>query len=131
MRISFPVVFLILCCPHPQARAQAPGAAIDIQHYGFSLALNDADNNIRGTAEVTLLFLKDATSFSLDLVKKNKSGTGMLVSAVHEGGKDLRFQQDSEKLTTWLPASAPAKKTSLHTYTIRYEGIPADGLVIG
>ncbi|HMH22105.1 MAG TPA: M1 family metallopeptidase [Puia sp.] len=130
MRLSSPAFFLIFCCWHQHATAQAPGSDIDVQHYGFSLTLNDADNSIKGSASLTILFLKDAPSFAVDLVRKNASGNGMLVSTVSEEGKDLRFRQDSQKLIIF-PPSAPAKKGSQHTYTIRYEGIPADGLVIG
>src|SRR5882757_6132097 len=76
--------------------AQSPNAIIDVQHYGFTLQLTDANNSIKGQAEITLKFLKDADSFKLDLVKQNTSGKGMLVSSVTENGKKLTFQQDSD-----------------------------------
>jgi len=108
------------------AQAQIPGATIDVQHYNFALQLTDADNAIKGQATVAIRFVKDATSFSLDLVKKNSTGKGMLVSAVTENGKQLRFVQDSDAVKIY----ATAKLNSIHNYKISYAGIPADGLII-
>src|ERR1700754_3443184 len=79
-------------------QAQIPGATIDVQHYNFALQLSDADNTIKGQATVAIKFVKNATSFDLDLVKKNSTGKGMLVSAVTENGKKLRFVQIAVRL---------------------------------
>ncbi len=106
--------------------AQVPGAPIDVQHYNFALQLNDADNTIKGDAAVSVKFLKDASSFNLDLVKKKSDGKGMTVTQVKENGKAIQFTQSDEKLTL----SAAAKTNTTHTYTITYAGIPADGLII-
>jgi aminopeptidase N len=114
----------ISCSP---AGAQLYNPLIDVQHYQFSLLLNDAGNNIRGKADITVLFREGTEKFSLDLVKKNSTGKGMQVSSVKEGDKVLRFRQDSTTLQIYTAATAG----SLHTYTIIYEGIPADGLIIG
>jgi aminopeptidase N len=108
------------------AHAQVPGATIDVQHYNFALQLSDNDNIINGQATVAVKFIKDAASFSLDLVKKNSSGKGMLVSAVTENGKQLRFVQDSDTIKIYTDA----RLNSIHNYTINYAGIPADGLII-
>lgn len=108
------------------AKAQQPGAPIDVQHYKFALQLNDADNNIKGQATVQVKFLKTVSAFSLDLIKKKANGKGMLVSSITEGGKALRFKQDS----TSLVITAKANTSSAHTYTIKYSGVPADGLII-
>jgi aminopeptidase N len=117
--------FFCLIIAH-YVQAQQPGAIIDVQHYKFALQLNDADNNIQGRATIQLKFLKTVNSFNLDLVKKSKKGKGMLVSSVTEFGKPLRFSQDSNsvKITT------KATLGSLNSYTIKYSGIPADGLII-
>ncbi|NHA06150.1 M1 family metallopeptidase [Mucilaginibacter sp. HC2] len=108
------------------AQAQVPGAVIDVQHYNFALQLTDADNNIKGQATVEVKFLRNADAFNLDLVKKNSEGKGMLVSAVTENGKKLRFVQDSGAVKIYTSA----KTGSLHSYKVSYEGIPADGLII-
>lgn len=124
-------LFLVfICCSRSQARAQVPGAIIDVQHYRFSIGLNDENNSIKGVAGIAVQFLKDASSFPLDLVRKNASGKGMLVSSVTENNKSLRFKQDSETLNIYMPVSTRAKAGSNHAYVIQYEGIPADGLVI-
>lgn len=119
----YPFLLLIGCF---QAKAQSPGAVIDVQHYNFALQLNDADNTIKGQAGISLRFLKDAGSFNINLVKQDAAGKGMLVSSVTEHGAELRFQQDNDNITI----NTTAKSGSQHTYTIVYQGIPADGLII-
>jgi len=122
----YQLIFLFLLTIGSTVKAQSPNAIIDVQHYGFTLQLTDANNSIKGQAKITLKFLKDANSFKLDLVKQKASGKGMLVSSVTENGKKLTFRQDSDavKITT------TAKAGTAHTYTISYAGIPADGLII-
>jgi aminopeptidase N len=108
------------------AKAQIPGSAIDVLHYNFALQLNDADNNIKGQATISVKFLKNAPEFNLNLVKKSSTGKGMLVSAVTENGKKLRFVQDSDVVNIYTGA----KLNSIHNYKVSYAGIPADGLII-
>ncbi|GAB2701720.1 M1 family metallopeptidase [Mucilaginibacter koreensis] len=107
------------------SQAQVPNSAINVQHYKFALQLNDASNNIQGQAAVTVQFIKPAQSFSLNLVKRSQTGKGMLVSSVKEAGKIVKFKQDSDALTIYTPV-----QSGQHTYTINYNGIPADGLII-
>lgn len=145
-----PLIFVLVVLGSP-TQAQHYNDRINVQHYEFSLRLNDANNVIRGEATITLQLLKDTSSFLLDLVKKNSSGKGMLVSSVTEGGKTLRFRQNSETLEIFPAGSTSGSSSTsggaasggdvvtvagalsgpLHTYTITYEGIPADGLIIG
>jgi len=113
----------VLCL---SVKAQSPDAVINVQHYSFDLKLNDQNNQIKGRAEISIRFLKDARSFKIDLVKKNESGKGMLVSAVTEKGIPVQFSQDNDD----IHINTTAKAGSEHTYTIRYQGIPADGLII-
>jgi aminopeptidase N len=107
-------------------KAQVPGSAIDVQHYTFALQLNDDNNNIKGEATVSVKFIKKASWFDLNLVKKNSTGKGMLVSAVTEKGKHLKFVQDSDAVKIYTLA----KPGSIHNYKINYAGVPADGLII-
>src|SRR5438067_1321651 len=79
--------------------AQSPGAVIDIQHYGFNIQLNDQNDTIKGQAEISLRYLKDAGSFQVNLVKQKTGGKGMLVSSVTENGANLQFQQDNDAVT--------------------------------
>ncbi|MES2267736.1 MAG: M1 family metallopeptidase [Bacteroidota bacterium] len=108
------------------ANAQAPGANVDIKHYRFAIILNDADNVIKGQATLTAKFVKPATMLTLDLYKKNKDGKGMLVSAITENDRQVKFTQDSDKLIL----NVKATKGSIYKYTITYAGVPTDGLII-
>jgi aminopeptidase N len=108
------------------AFTQPYNPAIDVQHYDFSLEVNDNDNNIKGQAAITILFKEDATGFSLDFTRKNGEGKGMTVTSVKEGAKGVRFTQNSSQLLF----NIPVRSGEQHTYTVTYEGIPADGLII-
>ncbi|MDN5289074.1 MAG: family peptidase [Mucilaginibacter sp.] len=121
--IAFFSAFFIV---HSGVYAQVPGSAIDVQHYSFALQLNDANNNIKGQATVTLKFLKNATEFHLNLIKKNSTGKGMLVSAITENGKKLKFVQDTDAVNIYTKGKA----NSIHNYKLSYAGVPADGLII-
>ncbi|MGF7074320.1 M1 family metallopeptidase [Mucilaginibacter sp. 3215] len=126
MRRIFFVLLLLPALFFVPAFAQVPGAQIDVKHYTFDIKLNDADNNIEGKATVSIKFLNGAEGFSLDLVKKNAAGKGMLVSAVTENGKPVKFTQDDEQ----LKVNTRAYKGNTRDYTISYSGTPADGLII-
>jgi aminopeptidase N len=119
-----PLLFLLTTF---SAKAQQPGAVVDVQHYRLALQLNDDNNNIKGQATIDLNFLKTAGSFKLDLVQKNEKGQGMVVKSVTENGKQVGFiQQDSSALII----RGSGKKKSKHSYLISYSGIPQDGLII-
>ena len=140
---SFFVLGLMSCL---LVKAQAP--TFDVQHYRFAIQLTDANDTIKGQAKVRIKFLKDVNSFQLDLVKQkstaadsgsntgsthvldkkkiNNSGKGMLVSAITEDGKNIAFTQDAEAINIKTNAAS----NSVHSYTIIYQGIPADGLII-
>ncbi|MEO8884682.1 MAG: M1 family metallopeptidase [Mucilaginibacter sp.] len=120
--LLYSFVFLLVA----SAKAQSPNTAIDVQHYTFAIQLNDANNSISGQTTIAVKFLKDINSFPIDLIKKNSTGKGMLVSSVIENGKNISFSQSDETLTL----SAAAKTNSEHSYTITYSGVPADGLII-
>lgn len=108
------------------ANAQSPGAVIDVKHYGFNIQLNDKNDTIKGQAEISLRYLKDAGSFQLNLVKQKGDGKGMLVNAVTENGKPVSFRQNADDVTITTDGKAGTE----HQYTIAYSGIPADGLII-
>lgn len=102
---------------------------IDIQHYQFRLELNDSTNVIRGEATIQLTFLKSVSQFYLDLVAyQGEVGTGMQIKDIQEGGESLDFYHQENKLLIQLGTNTPAKTTKI--FTIKYIGIPADGLVI-
>ncbi len=111
---------------HFSASAQVEKPVFDVQHYNFNISLNDENNSIKGIATITVKFLKDADSFPLDLVKRNKKGNGMLISIIAEEDKNISFVQDSDQVMLM----SQVQKNSVHTYTIAYQGVPADGLII-
>lgn len=119
-------LFLCLFVFFSSARAQAPGATINVQHYGFAIQLNDADDVIKGRTDISLKFLKDVNSFSIDLIKQNTEGKGMLVSSVTENRTNVKFRQDNNAVVIITKGKASTE----HTYNITYKGIPVDGLII-
>jgi aminopeptidase N len=106
--------------------AQPYNPIIDVQHYDFSLILSDSNDVINGNAAVTLEFRITTPDFNLDLTKTNAEGKGMTVSSVTENDAPLKFTQETDRLIIHSGGSPGAK----HTYTIKYEGVPADGLII-
>ena len=116
--------FLALLCFN--VSAQSPGSGIDVQHYTFNIDLNDSTNNIVCKTDVSLKFLTTVKSFSLDLVKKNSAGRGMLVNSVTQDGKLVPFSQEAEKLII----NSTGSVGSDHVYSIGYYGTPKDGLII-
>jgi aminopeptidase N len=125
MRRVYLLLLLVLICWKP-VWAQLPDAVADVRHYNFSVQLSDENNVIKGEATVDVRYLKNSDTFSLNLVKTSKSGKGMLVSAVSEKGKPVKFEQDSDNVVIYVPA----KRSEDHSFTITYSGIPADGLII-
>src|SRR6266487_1953584 len=100
--------------------------ALDVQHYRFAIQLNDSNNIIKAEAQITIKFLQDVNEVKLDLVQKKTSGKGMIVMNVKQNENGVNFLQDSEHIVI----NAATKKGEEHIYTIVYEGVPADGLII-
>jgi aminopeptidase N len=124
--ILSPALLLASLLSFTRASAQLYNPVIDVQHYDFSLALNDDSNSIRGTAVITVQYRTNAYRFQLDLVERNSAGKGMTVLSVSEHNQPVPFTQDSSHLILQTPGII----NSQHSYTIRYEGIPGDGLTI-
>ena len=108
------------------ANAQVQFPDIDVQHYTFNIGLNDHDDTIKGQAAIEVKFVNTVSSFKLNLVKPNEQGKGMLVTAVSEKGQGISFSQQYDVLNI----NARAKANTVHTYTVSYQGVPADGLII-
>ncbi len=80
------LVLLLLYWP------STPGAAIDVQHYTFSLALTRYQRRlIKGKAAIEVMVIKDTQTITLDLISKNSNRKGMAVVQVTENGKPLTF----------------------------------------
>jgi len=102
---------------------------VDVEHYVFALELSDASDEIRGEATVTIRFTKDGlTSFFLDLATPS-TGKGMTTTGVFADSVPLRYTHAANRLTITLPR--PSWASELRRFTVRYRGIPADGLRTG
>jgi aminopeptidase N len=106
--------------------AQMPTNGIDVQHYNFSIRLNDSNNIIRGNAVITTKFTKQVNEVVFDLTSKNSDGKGIIVTSVLKDGEPIDFSQDLQHLVI----RDKAFKSEEKKYDISYEGIPADGLII-
>ncbi|MBE7173373.1 MAG: M1 family metallopeptidase [Williamsia sp.] len=98
----------------------------DVQHYRFSIRVTDDNDTIQGEAAITVRFLQQSTYFLLDLVNQHGSGKGMQVLSVEEEGKPVSYEHSDTGLLIQTAVAAGSVKT----YTIRYAGVPADGLII-
>ena len=122
--------FLLFCLlsisffAHAQKDYSNP--VLDVLHYRFSLELNDENDMIKGEATITVKFLRDTRNFDLDLVKRNSSGKGMMVTNVRENNNAVLFTHDDEL----IHISTSVKEGDTINYAISYKGIPGDGLII-
>jgi len=101
---------------------------VDILHYQFALSLNDSTDRIDGNTIIIARFLNDADSLSLDLNGLNSDGKGMTVTKVSSDAENLSWTQRSEKLTVFF--SDKVRKNDTVDFTVEYNGIPSDGLII-
>ena len=130
--LSFCLVHLALCIPVATADQYPRQPGIDVRHYVFRLELRNGTNAIRGEAEINLLFRADGVEeVFLDFVGvKAGAATGMRVSAVaDDSGAGLDFAHEGDRLRIRL--GKPAGRGERRRITVRYEGVPADGLLIG
>ncbi|OQP47556.1 peptidase M1 [Niastella yeongjuensis] len=122
------LLLIVSTCLAIIVTAQQPGATIDVQHYTFSITLNDTSDLVKGNAAIEILFIKDAPAIALDLISENNNHKGQTVLQVTEQGKPLHFTHINNQLT--IQFAAPVKSGERRNIEIAYEGIPADGLVI-
>ena len=101
---------------------------IDIQHYAFHLTLSNHTDEIIGKAEITVQFTDQISSFFLDLIGKQEEGRGMQVSNIIQNNTSIQFSHKNDKLQVYLEGTT--QSGDVHTFTIHYKGIPADGLII-
>jgi aminopeptidase N len=106
------------------ARGQKYNPVIDVQHYNFSLTVNDENDTLVGDAAISIMFKHPADSFFLDLAGIGSNGKGMKVMAVKNDDGAVKFSQSSERIMIYDHGSGK------HTYKVLYKGVPADGLII-
>lgn len=128
MRTLFVSLVLVLVSGLAWADTYPRNPAIDIVHYTFALELSDATDRIVGDANIEVRFQVDGeTTISLDLIGI-VDGKGMQVIGVSENSAAIPFRHERDKLQ--FRPSRSFKKGELRHYSIQYEGVPADGLVI-
>jgi aminopeptidase N len=119
----------LLCAMQIAADTYPRQPGIDAQHYIFKLAFSDDTDEIAGEATVEFRFVKDGVAeVALDLTSV-ADGKGMTVIAVTSAGAPAEFTHQSDRLVIKL--ASPPHSGDLRQFTIRYHGIPRDGLRIG
>ncbi|WP_394749711.1 M1 family metallopeptidase [Spongiimicrobium salis] len=123
---TFLTLFICLnfCFSTAQDRYERNDSA-DIEHYRFSLFLNDTTNAIKGEAEITVNFKQGVEPFALDLIGKGET-YGMEITKISEGSIKANYNFSDHKIKI-TPLNQGGTTRS---YTIHYEGIPERGLVI-
>lgn len=105
---------------------------IDIKHYAFEINLSDSSDEISGIATITIDFKQEGVrNFRLDFVnqKADKENKGMAIDAIMVGGKAIRYTHQNDEIILDLPS--PSTKNQTLIFTIKYHGVPLDGLRIG
>ena len=126
---NFIVILFFFVLETVQASDPYPrNEAIDIRHYVFRLELNDSTNRIGGETVIDIRFKKAVSDFELDLVNINVKGHGMNVSVVLLDSQPLEFSHQNDRLK--IQMRTPAQPGDDKKFTIRYSGIPQDGLII-
>lgn len=101
---------------------------LNIEHYNLAIELNDETDTIDAKIAIDIRFRKSIPSFYLDLVSFDSiSGKGMKVDSIFQNKVAVDFKHKNNRLTIY-PKHNFANLT--YTYTIKYNGIPADGLII-
>lgn len=105
---------------------------IDIKHYAFEINLSDSNDEIRGIATITIDFREvGVRNFRLDFVnqKADKENKGMAIDAITIGDQAVRYTHQNDEIILDLPS--PSTKNQTIIFTIKYHGVPLDGLRIG
>lgn len=105
---------------------------IDIKHYAFEINLSDSNDEIRGIATITIDFkLAGVRNFRLDFVnqKADKENKGMAIDAIMVGDQAISYTHQNDEIILNLPNSSTKNQTLI--FTIKYHGVPLDGLRIG
>lgn len=126
----FVIPFLLYGIPYIlSAQDKYPrNEAIDIRHYRFALELNDSTDRIAGETQIDIRFRKPVSEFELDLTTPNSAGKGMKVESVTLNGSPLSFEQKNDRLAVRGNSFVDGQDAKI---TVRYAGIPLDGLIIG
>lgn len=100
----------------------------DIQHLVVDLRVNDSTNVITVKESIQFSWVDTTKTLYFDLTAPTSEGKGMKVTSVLNGATPVNFKQEKEKV--FFPAFSANGKSDF-TFTIQYQGIPIDGLIIG
>ena len=130
------IIFLSLLLTYQSAFTQSvslPTSSLDVIHYSFRLNIHDYTNEIQGETDVYVSFKpQNNATVILHLHKLDSMGKrGMTVSEILFNDQPTTFSHSDHTLKIKLPPSNVNVNTSKGTFTIKYHGIPSDGLVIG
>lgn len=103
-----------------------PNPSVDVQHYVFHIRLALENDTLKAQSRAIIRFTDDLASFSLNLQSRT-AGKGMQVKQLLVDGKPAVFEHQGDE----LQIKHPVKKNEALTVDISYEGVPADGLIIG
>ena len=119
------MVFTLVCFITNAQDLYPINESVDVENYVFALQLNDENNQIKGEAQVSVLFKDDVVPFYLDLIQKSGE-FGMEVTEVLDNGSVANYTYSENRINI-APKDAASKT---QTFTIKYHGIPERGLVI-
>ena len=85
-------IFLMAKDPYPK------NPNIDIINYSFELHFNDANDIIKGHADINLHIKPSEENVRLDLISKNQDGRGMEVQSVLFNGKEIPYSHSNNEL---------------------------------
>ena len=110
--------------------------AVDAIHYRFEVTVSEASAHIAGETTATFRLVAPVDAIELDLVgataevapRTAVAGRGMVVTKVMRAGTPIPFTHSANRLRLSVPGSARTGDDV--TYTIRYEGVPAEGLQV-
>ena len=125
-------ISLIFNGPTAHADDYPVNKSIDIKHYAFEINLSDSNDEIRGIATITIDFKEvGVRNFRLDFVnqKADKENKGMAIDGITIGDQAVRYTHQNDEIILDLPS--PSTKNQTIIFTIKYHGVPLDGLRIG
>lgn len=112
----------------------------DILHYKFEIRLTDANDTIFGTTTIIFKANKVTDDLLLDLSNVNHAGKGMTITEISNDRTNklkknmtaippaIVYWHKTDKLKIKFPYQLQTDEQD--TFTIRYKGIPTDGLII-
>lgn len=101
---------------------------LDVLQYDLKINLFENQNKIVVTENVTIQFLQKTDSFQLDLVGRFEDTLGMKISSITLDNQPVLFKQFTDKVTFYVSSFSKGDKKM---FTVQFEGIPSDGLIIG